>query len=99
MSSAQVMKRLFWSFDPVMSTVHPSEAWVTRLRGQIEEALRRSIESLHAYMKVYEAHLPFLKLDQIEYMKQVRSAPRRNGNAHPLSGSTESLGDRHPDTA
>ena len=65
------MKRLFWSFDPVMNTVHPSEPWVARLRGSIEEALRRSIQSLYEYAKVYEPYLAFLRLDQVQYMREV----------------------------
>lgn len=37
----RVMKKLFWSFDPVMNTVHPSEEWVVKLRGEVEETLKR----------------------------------------------------------
>lgn len=37
----KVMKKLFWSFDPVMNTVHPSEEWVLKLRGEVEETLKR----------------------------------------------------------
>lgn len=69
---SKVMRRLFWSFDPVMNSVHPSEAWVQKLRGQMEEALRRSIAALHDYAKMFERFLPFLKLEVVEYMKEVR---------------------------
>jgi len=67
----QVMKRLFWSFDPVMNTVHPSEEWVAKLRGHVEEALRRSLKSLHEYKAMYEPYLVFLRLDIQEYMKEM----------------------------
>lgn len=82
----QVMRRLFWSFDPVMNTVHPSEAWVGRLRGQIEEALRRSIQVLHDYAKVYDTYLPFLRLEVSEHMKEVRTAGR---HTHQPARQTE----------
>ena len=55
----------------MMNTVHPSEEWVVKLRGQIEEILRRSLKSLHEYKAMYEPYLAFLRLDTLEYMKEM----------------------------
>lgn len=70
------MKRLFWSFDPVMSTVHPSEPWVLKLRGQVEEALRRSSQYLHDYSEVYTPYLEFLRMSVTDYVKDVSTLIR-----------------------
>ena len=65
-----VMRNLFWSFEPVMKSVHPSEEWVSELREEVRTALSASVEPLKAYLTTYEKYLEFLRLDVDAYVAQ-----------------------------
>mgnify|MGYP000067473068 CR=1 FL=1 len=66
-----VMDRLFWSHEPVLETVYPGEPWVQELRAQIQEGLAASTQPLEEYLKTYDTHLSFLRLNVDEYMEAV----------------------------
>ena len=65
-----VMRNLFWSFEPVMKSVHPSEDWVSVLREEVRTALSASVEPLKKYLETYEKYLEFLRLDVDAYVAQ-----------------------------
>jgi len=67
----RVMKNLFWSREPVMTTVHPSEDWVCDHRAKIEEDMKRSSAVLDKYLEQFDSLLPFLQTDIEEYLDDV----------------------------
>ena len=67
----RVMKNLFWSREPVMTTVHPSEDWVTSYRSQIESDMKRSAAVLDQYLLQFDPLLDFLKTDVEEYLDDI----------------------------
>jgi dynein heavy chain len=65
-----VMRNLFWSYNPMMAAVHPSEAWVGALRKEVQASLEGSVDPLKKYLKTYEPYLEFLQLDVEAYITQ-----------------------------
>lgn len=57
------MKKLFWSHDPVMSSVHASEDWVLHLRSTVGDALERAIAPVSEYLTTLEPFIEFLNVD------------------------------------
>ncbi|GMI07902.1 hypothetical protein TrRE_jg5473 [Triparma retinervis] len=64
----KVMKNLFWSRDPIMNAVHPSEEWVVSYRSEIEANMNKAGAVLEEYLKLYDPLLPFLQLDSEQYL-------------------------------
>jgi dynein heavy chain len=67
----KVMKNLFWSRDPVMNTVHPSEEWVSVYRNDIETAMSAAASKLDEYLKLYDPLLEFLQTDVQTYLESI----------------------------
>ena len=67
----KLMVKLFWSNDPVMSSVHPTEAWVQKLRAEIAEALVSAVKPLNAYVALYAKYVDFLNLDPAVFIQGV----------------------------
>lgn len=59
----RVMKKLFWSHDPVMSSVYASEGWVQNLRDTVGSALERSVAPAAEYLETLEPFVEFLNVD------------------------------------
>lgn len=59
----RVMKKLFWSHDPVMSSVYASETWVQHLRNTVGTALERAIAPAAEYLETLEPFVEFLNVD------------------------------------
>lgn len=59
----RVMKKLFWSHDPVMSSVYASESWVQHLRDTVGTALERAVAPAAEYLKTLEPFVEFLNID------------------------------------
>lgn len=59
----RVMKQLFWSHDPVMSSVYASEAWVQHLRDTVGTALERAVAPATEYLETLEPFVEFLNVD------------------------------------
>ena len=59
----RVMKKLFWSHDPVMSSVYASETWVQHLRDTVGAALERAVEPAAEYLETLEPFVEFLNVD------------------------------------
>lgn len=57
------MKKLFWSNDPVMSSVYASEEWVQRLRDIVGAALERAVVPVEDYLDTLAPFIEFLNLD------------------------------------
>lgn len=57
------MKKLFWSHDPVMSSVYPSEEWVLHLKDAVGVALDRAIEPAVEYLTTLDPFVEFLNVD------------------------------------
>lgn len=57
------MDKLFWSFDPVLQSVHGAEPWVVELRHGMEEKLREAIVPLGDYLANFDSYTPFVNLD------------------------------------
>ena len=64
----RVMTRLFWSHDPIMTSVHPTEQWVIDLRAEVAKTLREAVAPLEAYLATYDGFLEFLRLDVDAYI-------------------------------
>lgn len=59
----RVMKKLFWSHDPVMSSVYASEEWVLHLRNTVGAALERAVTPAADYLTTLEPFVEFLNVD------------------------------------
>lgn len=59
----RVMKKLFWSHDPVMSSVYASEDWVQHLRDTVGTALERAVAPAAHYLETLEPFVEFLNVD------------------------------------
>eukprot|EP00752_Nemacystus_decipiens_P010663 g9495.t1 len=70
----RVMKKLFWSHDPVMSSVYASEAWVQHLRDTVGAALERAVEPAAHYLETLEPFVEFLNVDVNEYLAETEVA-------------------------
>lgn len=57
------MKKLFWSHDPVMSSVYSSEDWVQQLRETVAVALDRAVKPATEYLETLEPFVEFLNVD------------------------------------
>lgn len=57
------MKKLFWSHDPVMSSVYASEEWVLHLRRTVGVALERASAPAVEYLATLEPFIEFLNVD------------------------------------
>lgn len=57
------MKKLFWSHDPVMSSVYASEGWVQHLRDTVGSALERAVAPAAEYLETLEPFVEFLNVD------------------------------------
>lgn len=57
------MKKLFWSHDPVMSSVYASESWVQHLRDTVGTALERAVAPAAEYIETLEPFVEFLNVD------------------------------------
>lgn len=57
------MKKLFWSHDPVMSSVYASEEWVQQLRDTVGSALERAVAPAEEYLRTLEPFVEFLNVD------------------------------------
>lgn len=62
------MTKLFWSHDPLMTSVHPTE--VADSRDQLRIKLTRAIEPLDSYLQTYDIFKGFLNLDIDKYLAQ-----------------------------
>jgi len=69
----RVMTKLFWSHDPVMMSVHPTESWVVALRADLAETLSKAKEPLLRYAAVYDEFIPFLRQDVESYVQLQQS--------------------------
>lgn len=49
-----IMEELFWASIPTLSTVHPMEEGVVRLREQLVAALQAALVPLEQYLALYE---------------------------------------------
>jgi len=65
----RVMTKLFWSHDPVMTSVHPTEQWVKDLRATVKATLEEAVKPLDTYLKTFDGFLEFLQLDVEAYVK------------------------------
>lgn len=70
------MKKLFWSHDPVMSSVYASENWVLRLRSTVGGALERAVAPAADYLATLEQFIEFLNVDGKSYCR-CRVKPRQ----------------------
>ncbi|CAM9224577.1 unnamed protein product, partial [Hapterophycus canaliculatus] len=70
----RVMKKLFWSHDPVMSSVYASEDWVQQLRETVGSALERAVAPSAQYLKTLEPFVEFLNVDVNEYLGETEAA-------------------------
>lgn len=59
----RVMNKLFWSHDPVMSSVYASEEWVLHLRNTVGGALERAVSPVQDYLATLEPFVEFLNVD------------------------------------
>ncbi|CAM9373770.1 unnamed protein product, partial [Ectocarpus sp. 8 AP-2014] len=70
----RVMKKLFWSHDPVMSSVYSSEDWVQHLRETVAVALDRAVKPATEYLETLEPFVEFLNVDVNEYLCETEAA-------------------------
>ncbi|CAM9544257.1 unnamed protein product [Chrysoparadoxa australica] len=70
----RVMKQLFWSHDPVMSSVYASEPWVEALRQELALAVQGAITPLEQYLATFDDFLDFLNLDEASYLAETEEA-------------------------
>lgn len=59
----RVMNKLFWSHDPVMSSVYASEEWVLNLKDTVGGALERAVSPVQDYLVTLEPFVEFLNVD------------------------------------
>lgn len=57
------MKRLFWSHDPVMASVHATEDGILQLRKTVGRALERAVVPAQEYLDTLQPFVEFLNLD------------------------------------
>ena len=53
-----VMDKLFWSHDPVMQTVHPTEPWVASYKKQVSGALDACLPIARQYLSTLDLCVP-----------------------------------------
>ncbi|CAM9225721.1 unnamed protein product, partial [Ectocarpus sp. 4 AP-2014] len=70
----RVMKKLFWSHDPVMSSVYSSEDWVQHLRETVAVALDRAVKPATEYLETLQPFVEFLNVDVNEYLCETEAA-------------------------
>lgn len=59
----RVMKKLFWSHDPVMASVYASEDWVLHMKDTVGSALERAVKPVTDYLDTLDPFLEFLNVD------------------------------------
>lgn len=59
----RVMKKLFWSHDPVIASVYASEEGVQRIRSIAGAALERAAAPAAEYLATLEPFIEFLNVD------------------------------------
>lgn len=59
----RVMKKLFWSHDPVMASVYVSEGSVQHIRATAAAALERAVAPAAEYLTTLEPFIEFLNVD------------------------------------
>lgn len=68
----KVMKNLFWSRDPIMTAVHPTEAWVVSYREAIAAAMQSSTTGvLRDYLKFLDPLTPFLQTNVEQFLEEI----------------------------
>ncbi|KAG2485619.1 hypothetical protein HYH03_015682 [Edaphochlamys debaryana] len=63
-----IMENLFWATAPVLSTVHPQEDVVVRLREQLRVTLVAALAPVDAYMAMFDKYIPLLQLNVEGYV-------------------------------
>ena len=73
----RVMDGLFWSYEPVISTLRfgvdnrGEPLFATRLRARLEEAITSCEEPVQECLRSFDVHLPFLKRSMEEEMEEL----------------------------
>ena len=62
---------MFWSREPIINTVHPSEDWVVNHRETIEADVKRSSSVLDEYLRKFDPLIEFLQIDIAEFLLDV----------------------------
>ena len=57
------MKKLFWSHDPVMSSVYASEELVMYMKTTVGAALERAVAPAAEYLTTLDPFVEFLNVD------------------------------------
>ncbi|GLC56009.1 hypothetical protein PLESTB_001054700 [Pleodorina starrii] len=63
-----IMENLFWATAPVLSTVHPQEEGVVRLRDALRAALTAAMVPVDEYMSKFEKYVGLLQLNVDTYV-------------------------------
>jgi dynein heavy chain len=70
----RVMKKLFWSHDPTVTAIHPSEQWVKDLRQSIASAMERAMVPPRDFLRTIEDLVDFLNLNVDAYLAETEAA-------------------------
>ncbi|KXZ54227.1 hypothetical protein GPECTOR_5g319 [Gonium pectorale] len=68
-----IMENLFWATAPVLSTVHPQEEGVVRLRESLRATLTAALVPVAEYMAKFEKYVPLLQLNVEAYVSALEA--------------------------
>lgn len=68
-----VMNKLFWSSYPCIPSVGANEEWVDCIRKDIDALMTKAGIPLTEYLRRYDEFIPFLNLNEEEYLAEFRA--------------------------
>ena len=89
-----VMVNIFWSYEPFLATLHPSE--VVHLEEKLQKSMEKNIDPLRKYLSTYDKHLKFLHLDIDQYFTDLQD---RHDDIYSMSVEIKKLVQKHINAA
>ena len=66
----RVMKKLFWSHDPVMHVPQSQEDWVNDMRQEMHEAMKIALEPMNSYLYTLNEFMELISIDIKSYAEE-----------------------------
>ena len=69
----RVMKKLFWTYEPVVRLPHAGEAWATALKVQLESRLKGALQPMTEYLGQLSGFMDLISIEPREYAQQAEA--------------------------
>ena len=69
----RVMKKLFWSHDPVIRVPHSGEDWAVSIREELSTRVKESLEAMNTYLLTLTNFMDLIEIDVKSYAAEAEA--------------------------